>query len=827
MKGIQMRDKIFRPKILHRKRINKILSQIFEVPIFFISASMGYGKTISVKNFLEKKNGIQMIWFDTPDEDSDDEWMWHKLCESIKSANFNLGKTLTAYGFPKTNMDVYKIIDTIRDHIEQQTVFVIDDWYDLKTNYINYLIKVIALENISNLHIVIISRNKPAHQYIELELKQKCLVMWQDDIAYTLDETIEFFDINGITLTDEEKEKVYEYTGGWTSATYLSLIQYNNEKTFDNIPRATELIKIAVYDKFDEMTKQILLKLAPLDNFTLEQAIYITENEKSRDVIQELLSNNCFIKYDINTKTYTLHAILRSALREEILSLNIDINKINNTCGDWYYKNLKDIDAIEYYYKAKNIERVLDIIERNDTINLTNLWKMIVKPVVEQLSMEQKVSRPIAYLTYIFFYILYGNSEKGKELLYDLWVIYEINDDLKDRNQILAEISFIESITMFGDVKRMIQHHKKAYDLFKGNTSKIANNKMPVTWGSPHMLCMFHKKKGEFKDLMEYLKKNIVYFSQISNGGAEGADYLMSAEYYFETGDSNNAELFAYKALHKSKLKNQTSIAICALFLLTRICVNKNDKWEIKSNYDSLTKEYKNLEIPRFLNGTELALGYINGITGNLKNMLEWLQETDDINLQVLSPFTNIKYAISAFAMVLKKSYIELEIHVEIMLESYLKKGHIFALLFAYIFDSIAKYNIYGIDSAKKSLQKAIDYAKEDNIIMPFVELAPHILPIIKELEKENEYAKILLPKCESFNETYKQNYYNIDGVELTPRELEVMKLVDEGNKQVEISKKLNIALVTVKKHIASVYVKLDVKNKIAAVNLLKEKGIL
>lgn len=822
-----MRDKIFRPKILHRKRINKILSQIFEVPIFFISASMGYGKTTSVKSFLEKKNEVQAIWFDTPDEDSDDEWMWHKFCESIKSTNLNLGETLSACGFPKTNMDVYKVISTIREHIGKQTVLVIDDWYDKKIVYINYLIKIIALEEIPNLHIVIISRNKPSNQYIELELKQKCLVMWQDDIAYTLDETVEFFCVNGITLTYEEKRKVYEYTGGWISATYLSLLQYNNEGTFDNIPRATELIRIAVYNKFDKVTKQILLKLSPLDNFTLEQAIYITKNEKSRDVIQELLSNNCFIRHDINTKTYTLHAILRSALREELLFLNMDINSINNACGEWYYKNLKDTYAIEYYYKGKNFERVLDIIERNNTIDLTKLWRKIIKPVVEQLSIEQRINRPIAYLTYIFFYIIYLNPTKGKELLYDLWVIYEVNDDLKDRNQILAEIAFLESLTVINDVKKMIQYQKKAYDLFQGKVSKIANNQMPITFGSPHMLCLFHKNKGEFKSLMEYLKKNIIYFIKISDGGAEGSDYLMNAEYCFEIGELYNAELFAYKALHKAKLKNQTSIIICSLFLLMRISVNKNDKVEIRNKYESLIREYKNLGIPRFLNGTEIALAYIDGITGNLKNMLEWIREADSLKLQVLSPFMNMKYVISAFAMILKKSYIELEIQAEMMLEIYLERGHIFAIFEAYIFDSIAKYNLYGIESAKASLKNAIDYVREDNIIMPFLELSPHILPVLKELEKEDEYAAMLLPRCERFTDIYKQNCCQVEKIELTPRELEVMKLVYEGNKQIEISKKLNIALVTVKKHIASVYVKLNVKNKTVAINILKEKGIL
>jgi len=143
------------------------------------------------------------------------------------------------------------------------------------------------------------------------------------------------------------------------------------------------------------------------------------------------------------------------------------------------------------------------------------------------------------------------------------------------------------------------------------------------------------------------------------------------------------------------------------------------------------------------------------------------------------------------------------------------------------MFDSVAKYKLYGMEQAKKSLLKAIDLAREDHIVMCFVELAPHIVPILKNLEKENEYARILLPKCEEFNKIYIKNYCDIEKVELTPRELEVIKLIDEGYKQSEISEKLNIALITVKKHISSVYFKLNVKNKTIAINMLKEKGII
>jgi LuxR family maltose regulon positive regulatory protein len=257
-----------------------------------------------------------------------------------------------------------------------------------------------------------------------------------------------------------------------------------------------------------------------------------------------------------------------------------------------------------------------------------------------------------------------------------------------------------------------------------------------------------------------------------------------------------------------------------------RISINKNDKYEMKK-FNNLISEYKNLDIPRFLNGTEISLGYIDGITGKLDDIHIWINDDDSPNLQVFSPYLSMSYIISGLAMIIKQSYIELEIHAEVMLETYSRKNYIFGILYSYIFDSIAKYNLQDTEKAQQSLLKAVKLAKEDNIIMCFIELSPHILPVLKEIRKKDEHAKRLFAKCNEFSDIYSQNYGGKEKIELTPRELEVMKLVDEGYTQSEISEELNIAVVTVKKHMASVYLKLKVKNKMAAINLLKGKGII
>lgn len=822
-----MINQILKPKIFNRKRINTMLYQIFDVPVFFISASMGYGKTTSVKSFLKKRKEIKIIWIDIANEENDDICIWRKFCGSIKSTNLKLSERLSTYGFPKNGMDNNNIIEIIEEEIEQKTVMVIDDWNNKTTLFIKSLIQDIAFEGIPNLHIVIISRNRPSDEYIELELKQKCMIMWQDTIAFNFNETVGFFEANGIMMKEKEKEEVYEYTGGWVTAIYLALIQYHNEKTLNNSLKATELIKTAVYDKFDETTKKIILILSLVENFTLDQAIYITRNNKCSFVIKNLISNNCFIKYDAKSKLYTLHPILRNALAEELLLINIDLTEINNACGDWYSKNFNDAYGIKYYYKAKNYSRVLDLIEKNNTIDLTNLWEKVIEPVFKEVNMDQKVNKPIAYLTYIFFCINYRNATVAKELLYELWVIYQVNEDLENRNQVLGEIAFLESLLMFGNVKKMFEYHKKSYELFRGGTSKIANNKMPITFGSPHFLCLFHRKKSNLKALIKYFEKEIHYFIDISNGAATGINHLMLGEYFFETGDAYNGELFAYKALYKAQSKDQTSIIICSLFLLMRIYLYKNNSVEFKNKYNSLINMYKKLNLPRFLNGTELALGYINGITGNLEEMADFYNEIEIPTQQIIAPHAKMIHIIHSLAMIHKESYIELEVRVEIMLEAYIKSNTIFGIIYAYIFDSIAKFKLYGMKQAKESLLKAIDLAESDDLVMCFIELGPHILPIIEELQEENEYAKMVLADCKKYNEMYGKDYCNMKKVELTSRELEVMKLVEEGYKQTEISVKLNIALATVKKHIASVYIKLNVNNKTVAINLLKEKGII
>jgi LuxR family maltose regulon positive regulatory protein len=61
----------------------------------------------------------------------------------------------------------------------------------------------------------------------------------------------------------------------------------------------------------------------------------------------------------------------------------------------------------------------------------------------------------------------------------------------------------------------------------------------------------------------------------------------------------------------------------------------------------------------------------------------------------------------------------------------------------------------------------------------------------------------------------------------LSPRELEVLRLVDNGLSNAEIAGRLVLASSTVKTHINNIYGKLDVQTRLQAVKRARELGLL
>ena len=75
-----------------------------------------------------------------------------------------------------------------------------------------------------------------------------------------------------------------------------------------------------------------------------------------------------------------------------------------------------------------------------------------------------------------------------------------------------------------------------------------------------------------------------------------------------------------------------------------------------------------------------------------------------------------------------------------------------------------------------------------------------------------------------SFSSKIRESSYELT---LTAREIDVLFLIEKGLSNEEISQKLHISVSTVKTHISSIFQKLSTKNRVAAVSVAREAGLL
>ncbi|MCW6108607.1 response regulator transcription factor [Clostridium sporogenes] len=126
------------------------------------------------------------------------------------------------------------------------------------------------------------------------------------------------------------------------------------------------------------------------------------------------------------------------------------------------------------------------------------------------------------------------------------------------------------------------------------------------------------------------------------------------------------------------------------------------------------------------------------------------------------------------------------------------------------------KRNIFNL------LREAIHYSIDNRYLKPYVLEGEKLLNIIKKLKNDKDIE--LTPKENNFI----KNLINImepekaKGELLTEREKEVLEILLKGASNKQIGERLNISLATVKTHMINIYSKLQVSNRVQAVEKYK-----
>lgn len=815
-----------KPKELVREKLEKELADIWNRQLIIVAAPSGYGKTTLIRGFLQNFNQILSVWIALGQEEVDDVLVWKKLCDRLMDINERFAETLRTLGLPRNGQQLDYIIELIYKEVDSEVCLILDDFQECNSEDLNRFLVRMVSENMSNIHIIMITRVYPDIPYEEMVLRGQCGTIDQLMLSLSMEETKEVFLINGLVLTEDELNRIYEYTDGWISAVYLALFEYQRSGRLGRFLSASHLLKTSIFEKLNPDMQDLFMKMSLFESFTLEEAVFIAQSNVHPMSLIEAMEQFGFMQFDIITKRFQMHSLLRTVAVGELERLKIDKQQLFNRGGDWCERNGDYIQAVINYRNANNLEAVLRLYSSEVRNIIFEEAPAIAKEIFREIPLEVRANHPTAWLSHIYFMLLRDNPEYGVKIYHEAREayiqMYQLDQEDTRHKELRGEMLIIRALIEFNDLEVINAKLSEAYELLHHRASRIFRQSV-LTYGSPFMTLLYYRKSGELKRTIELEKEYAHYHMLLVGGGDNSWDDLFDAEYAMLKGDMQYAYQLAKQLYEKASIRKQWCIIVSSYYLQLRCMIYFGLKQEFNAKMKELKEFVKKLARPILVVDAQLTYSYAYACLGNKEEMADWICNFDLDNCNRI--IRNTRCGCITYGMLLCKTgqWAQLDMIADKSMIPYDKTTHIYAILRGYIYKAIATYHLSSLEKARSYLRKAIEIAEPDEVRIPFIENNEELQPIFDSMEIKGKFYQSLKPHFKQYNKSIKVFQKGEAKIMLTQREKELMGFVKAGLRNSEISQKMNIALVTVEKNLTTIYRKLNVSNRAAAIARINE----
>lgn len=808
------------------KRITEAMDGIFDHPLTVVEAPIGYGKTTAVREYLNQTD-VLVLWQIVYDNSV--AGFWKGFSRLIAKKDEISARNLLDLGFPNDSVlmqEALRIIEEIE--FPSQTVLVVDDYHLIEKSGVNCFIEFLTLNEITNLHIVLIARFTELFNFEELTLKSYLHHITKETFELMPEEIVAYYKICGVSLRHEEAVNLYNLTEGWISALYLFMLELVTTGEYTPENNIYKLIEKAIYTPFTTEIKHFLLTMCVFDSFTLEQAVYMWEQENSNMLLTEITSKNAFVKYDGKTKTYQVHNLFTGFLKEVLTQKDTRYRReLYQKAARWHLERGDYYAARLCFYTCGDFDGILSALEA-DWLNYEAENQEQIRKYMDECPQEVKARHPYAMLKFaMHLFCHYETAQFSKicdEFNRNLAMDERLDDDSKKR--LLGEYQLLLSFTAFNDLKKMLAYHQQAWKLLNRPTA-IYDTKSNWTFGSLSVLYLYYRESGRLERHIGELRDTLAYYTRLTDGHGSGADYVMEAERFFNMGDFVNTAISVYKALDKARPKRQTGLIISALFLQIRLAFMKGDFGGIVDLFKEMRAEVTGERQYRILHTVDMGEGYIYALLKRTDKIVRWI--TTGNSAQVVFPAFGMLNIVYGRVLLSNGEYLKLIGSAEHFFRIASVFPNLLGHIYTYIYLAAANKQIYKEAEALSNLKQALDIALPDKLYMPFVENCDYIKPLLDKLYESGHYREGIAKILELYvvhENAVKQiirEHFSGEKPKLTGRELEIARLAAEGLTNKAIGARLFISENTVKKELKTIFKKLGINSRVLLKQSLDE----
>jgi LuxR family maltose regulon positive regulatory protein len=879
-----------RVDLVPRPYLDDRLSESSNRKLTLVSAPAGFGKSTLVSSWLAE-SGVQAAWLSLDQGDNDPVRFWTYLIAAIQTIHQEMGvearQIVSAPQLRSTDPVAISLINDI-SQLAHDLVVVLDDYHVIEAEQVHASLSYLLEHQPPNLHLILITRVDPPLSLARLRAHGRLVEIRAGDLQFSSEEaTMLFNDVVNLNLEPEQVEALNRRAEGWIVSLNLAALtlkgQPASERIIDRFTRSHQYIldylTEEVLGTLPDAQRQFLLRTSILERFCAALCSAVTGNPASQKVLDELRNDNLFlIPLDTNGTWFRYHHLFAEVLNALLQRDHPgEIGALHLKAAEWFESEGYPGEAVDHALLSGDMAQAREQVLKHWMPVLHRGEVATVQRWLDALPESKNGSDPSVPLARCWVLFLSGKNSAIEPHLEQVSNAYErlVSEGIlsgEQRDLIAAQVAMMRSVLARdrGDHTMSVAYAEEA--------TRLVPSELMEEFGTQwNMLAAARAGAGDFDGTIEAYERGITLSLAEGNLiGAYGCIYGQTM-YMLLQGRLHEAERLCRSAIERAVCEGHGDFpAAGSLHIaMARIELEQNHLDEAGAYLDTGLRIARPGGFGEAVRTGRHLRAHLATAHGDLDAAAAIFQDTAQIVNAMDDPYLTGELNREWGMLCIKAGDLDAAREkLHILEEKSAATQHANLLLwrrwlFPRLLCAEGRYEetLTALDesircaravngdgelirllplqavaldalgdrrSARSALREALALGAPGGYIWRWLDAGPELEPLLRDLREDGDASQVsqsyLASLLDAFSATYGQSIQPQAGElldPLTPRELEILRLICNGYSNPEIAGELVVTVNTIKKHTSNIYGKLGVRSRTQAIARARQLNLL
>jgi LuxR family transcriptional regulator, maltose regulon positive regulatory protein len=755
-------------------------------------------------------------------------------------------------------------------------ILVLDDYHVIETPAIHQQLSFLLDHLPSQLHLVISTRADPPLHLARLRARDQLIELHESDLRFTRTEAGAFLNEGmSLSLTSEQIAALETRTEGWIAGLQLAALSLRGREDLSGFVRAFtgshrfvfDYLTDEVFARQTESMQSFLLQTSILERLNASLCNALTGRADSQAMLEELERNNLFLTaLDDERRWYRYHQLFADVLRHRLTEKSpTALVELHLRASEWFENQGLMTEAVNHALAKHDWERAAGLMEtaseslrqRGEIATLTN-W-------IQALPESVRGSQPALCLTYARALVnvaryadaetfvleaerwLEGNAQvnnpkvdslRGKALALRAQFANTRSEftqaiELAQRaEQLVAadDVSWRSGVLM---VLAMALRFTSKWRRAKENFQEAAalSESIRAYWNTLFALSSrgdileaegkLHQAAQQFEEVLRLAR-----VWRIPTAPRTGYAWVGLARVRYEWNELDAALHDVQTGLERGQLAGIMDVLLPGYHALARIRQAQGDMDGALAALDEADSVAEKMGVAQVKGWIGALRAQVWLARGDTDAALDWANHFAGQIEDAVFPSVPLALAKVWLSQRQPDKALPLLDHALQSAQTVGRLGnaiHILAVQ-AIVYHAQGQY-----EQAFATLEHALELAEPEGYVRVFVDEGAPMARLLRRMLARAPASEYIGRLLEAFGESVKIESPVTSKLinPLSPRELEVLRLIIDGATNKEIADELVLTVNTVKRHISNIFDKLQVSNRAQAIAQARELNLL